>query len=69
MLKNSTDHAVPLFLTLTKLSILSFSRADNYAVVKEVLVIKYDTRETERRAIEMKFVNHMIYFSFKVGST
>ena len=30
-------------------------------------MIKDGTKEIERRAIEMKFVNHMVDFSFKIG--
>ena len=30
---------------------------------------KYGTKETERRAMEIKFVNHMVHFSFKIGTT
>ena len=31
--------------------------------------MKYGTKGIERRATEMKFVNHLIDFSFKIGST
>ena len=31
-------------------------------------MIKYGTKEIERRAIEMKCVNHMVYFSLKIGT-
>ena len=30
-----------------------FFRVDNYAVVKEILVMKYGTKATERRTTEM----------------
>ena len=43
--------------------------ADFYAVVKEILVIKYGTKEIERRATKVKFVNHMADFSLKTGTT
>ena len=32
-------------------------------------MIKYGTKEIESRAIEIKFVNHMVDFSFKIGNT
>ena len=38
---------------------------DNYAVVKEILVIKSGIEEIERSAIGMKFVNNMVDFSFQ----
>ena len=47
----------------------SFLCADNYAIVKEILVIKYGTKEIEKRAIKMNFVNHMEDFSFRIGAT
>ena len=31
-------------------------------------MIKYGTKETEMRWIEMKFVNHMLDFSFKIAT-
>ena len=30
-------------------------------------MIKYGTKKVERRAIEMKFVNHLVDFTFKIG--
>ena len=47
----------------------SFFYTDNYAVIKEISVIKYGAKKIERRAIGMKFVNHMVDFSFKIGNT
>ena len=44
-------------------------RADNYAVVIEILLINHGTKEIERRAIEIQFVNHMVHFSFQIGPT
>ena len=32
-------------------------------------MIKYGTKEIERRAMETKFVNHMIDFSLMIGTT
>ena len=40
---------------------------DNYAVVKETLMIKHGTKEVERRAIEMNFVNDMAGFLLQLG--
>ena len=31
-------------------------------------MIKYDTKEIERIAIEMKLVKHMVDISFKIGN-
>ena len=39
-----------------------FFRADNYAVMKETLVIKYGTKQIEKRGTEMRFVNLMVDF-------
>ena len=40
-----------------------FFRADNYVVITDISVIKYDTKEIEKRAVEMKFVDHTVDFS------
>ena len=32
-------------------------------------MIKYGTKVIERRTIEMKFVNHMVDFIFKIATT
>ena len=53
---------------MKKLTGIIFFLADNYAVVKEI-VIKYGTKKIESRAIEMKSVNHMAELSFKIGTT
>ena len=48
---------------------ITFFRVDNDAVVREILMIKYGTIDKDKRAMEMKFVNHMVDFSFKIGTT
>ena len=49
---------------LTELSVSSFVVLMIALLLMEILVIKYVTTEIERRAIEIKFVNHMVNFSF-----
>ena len=42
----------------------------SYKRMVTVLVIKYDTNEIERRAIEMKFAKHgQVDFTYKIGTT
>ena len=46
-----------------------FFHADNQAVLKEIFVIKYGTKEIDRRSTATKFLNHMVNFSFKIATT